>query len=175
MFAFQIVLSSSSQHLLNSFSETPWPSPCAHPLIMLRKFSVGDVRLVLEFMYSGKLIVKMDRIPVLIDIAQELGCVSLSRAIEIATCGQNSFGQSKFSERSVGIGSNSSTTRTDECTESVSVAEDQNNLKLSPMVASPSKTDDEYTSQARIIKADGNATEFSSTESKFHFLLLRIS
>jgi len=89
----QVVLASVSTYMYNMLTSTPLPSPCSHPILFLRNSTLADVRCAMQFIYSGETQTTKNRLPALLEISQELGCVSLRKAIEscIHACGIEAF------------------------------------------------------------------------------------
>lgn len=79
--------------MYNMLSTTPWPTPCSHPMLFFKAFSTSDMKLALEFIYTGKATVPKNKVQNLMNLARELGSSSLSKAIEraVQSCGVEIF------------------------------------------------------------------------------------
>ncbi|CAL8099450.1 unnamed protein product [Orchesella dallaii] len=91
--AHRIILASVSNYVYNLLSTTPWPTPCSHPMLFFKTSSMEDMNLALEFIYTGKVNVNKNKLPKLMSISHDLGCTSLTKAIEkaIQSCGVEIF------------------------------------------------------------------------------------
>jgi hypothetical protein len=89
----QVVLASASTYMYNMLTSTPLPSPCSHPIIFLRNSTLADVRCAMEYIYTGETQTTKNRLPALLEISQELGSISLRKAVEstIQACGIETF------------------------------------------------------------------------------------
>lgn len=90
-----MILASASNYLHGMLSTTHWPTPCSYPMLFFKTFFVSDMKLAMEFVYTGTTKVSKGKLPTLMNIARELGCSSLSKAIEkaIHSCGVEIFRQ----------------------------------------------------------------------------------
>jgi hypothetical protein len=66
--AHKVILSNSSQYFATMFEE----NPCKHPVIVLKDFQRWEVQALLDFMYSGQVVVRPGRLETLLKAADAL-------------------------------------------------------------------------------------------------------
>lgn len=74
--AHRLVLSANSNYFKNIFSQIPWPTQ--YPVIVLKDVAIGDLKIIIEFMYKGVAFIEENQLQSVLKSAEALNVSGLT-------------------------------------------------------------------------------------------------
>ena len=74
--AHRLVLSANSNYFKNIFSQIPWPTQ--YPVIVLKDIAIGDLKIIIEFMYKGVAFIEENQLQSVLKSAEALNVSGLT-------------------------------------------------------------------------------------------------